>query len=82
MGKTGIMSKLVRTGPTAWLRTISAGTTTVISAIKARLCSIAYQLAKKYQVIAKLEELGLTNSSKRLNVTGLFDKVLREPLII
>ena len=83
MGKTGIMSKLVRTR-----------TGCVIAHHFCRhddsrkrnpkhvLCSIAYQLATRITRYREhLEQMDLTNELLAdLNVTALFDKILREPL--
>ena len=83
MGKTGIMSKLVRTR-----------TGCVIAHHFCRhddsrkrnpkhvICSIAYQLATRITRYREhLEQMDLTNELLAdLNVTALFDKILREPL--
>ena len=83
MGKTGIMSMLVRTR----MGIVIAHHFCRHDDSRKRdpkhvLCSIAYQLAEKIpEYRKKLEELGLTNASLgELNVTGLFDKILRAPL--
>ncbi len=84
MGKTGIMSMLVRTrnDKSVIAHHFCRHDDSRKRDPKHVLCSIAYQLAEKipeYQ--QKLEELGLTSATlSKLNVTGLFDKILRAPL--
>eukprot|EP00943_MAST-04B_sp_MAST-4B-sp1_P007325 g7325.t1 len=85
MGKTGIMSMLVRTRNS---KSVVAHHFCRHDDSRKRdpkhvLCSIAFQLAEKIpEYRKKIEELGLTSASlSELNVTGLFDKLLRAPLV-
>eukprot|EP00943_MAST-04B_sp_MAST-4B-sp1_P006174 g6174.t1 len=84
MGKTGIMSMLVRTRVGIVIaHHFCRHDDSRKRDPKHVLCSIAYQLAEKIpEYRKKIEELVLTSASlSELNVTGLFDKILRAPLV-